>query len=160
MTVVYAYIPNPTRERLLEFVEELERSGVAISHLGKTDPPRKWAGTPKSAIDRISAGTDRTNCTFLEAATNALSMTIELRNDGKWPNSTVSFSCAHREQIDSVNQIVLRTLAPYLCIRGAQGLGKNQVWDVLYQSEDCPELLRRLIRAEGGLPQTRHATNG
>src|SRR5262245_52220952 len=132
MNVVYTYIPTPTRDRLLEFIVQLGRSGVTISRLGERDPPRKWAGTTEDAVGLITTGGGATNYTFLEAAGTSLSMTIELRQDPRWGYSTVSFFCPGGEQLDSVIRIVLRTLSPHLCIRGTAGLGKNQAWDVLH----------------------------
>jgi hypothetical protein len=145
--VVYAYIPIPTSDQISTFLEQLCKSGMMISRLGKNDPPKRWAGTPAEAADFIRSGDNGTNYTFLEAANWLLSMTVVMRQDTRWGYSTLSFDGAEPLRVDTVSRIVLETLSPYLCIQGMAGRGKDQAWEVLHRSTDCPESLRSLVQA-------------
>jgi hypothetical protein len=157
MHLVYAYIPTPTRDQLLDFVVQLSQYGMRISRLGKKDPPRKWKGTAEDAVALICSDGLGTNHTFAEMADMSLSMTIELCNDPRWGYSTISFDCPEQERVESLTRILLAILSPYLCIRGKSGLGKDQAWEILHQAALCPDHLRDFLPVKGNAAQDRES---
>jgi hypothetical protein len=59
--VLYAYIAKPTTTQVSAFLCVLADHGVSLSHLGKRDPPRKFAGSVDEAVSMVFSGTELTD---------------------------------------------------------------------------------------------------
>jgi hypothetical protein len=140
--VSYAYIAKPTVAQIEQLFTALKAQSITITHLGKSDPPRKFIGETDKAVALVFQGTDLTNYTFLRYAPKQLDMDIQIRNDPRWSHSTLSVSCSDATVLEAVYNAVLESLELYLFIRGISGLGKDQPWEVRYVGEKCPADLK------------------
>jgi hypothetical protein len=116
---------------------------VAISHLGKNDPPRRWSGSDESAASQILGAAESPNWTFLRDAKAGLDFTIELQRDSRWEHDTVSLTGVPEERVQQVAHAIARCVPYFVAIVGVVGGGKDQAWKVLCLSPDCPDSLRR-----------------
>lgn len=113
-----------------------------MTHIGKSDPPRKFSGETDEAVSITLRGTDLTNYTFMRDAPKRLDMDIQIHNDPRWLHSTVSASCADVSVLETVQRAVAESMDLFLFIRGTSGLGKDQPWEVLHVGVQCPAELR------------------
>ena len=142
VAVVYAYIGKPDAPQIERLLESLKDHGVTLTHLGKNDPPRKFAGDVQAALSMVLAGKDLTNYTFMRDSGKHLDLSIQIHNDPQWSHSTISASCSEGNGLESVCGAVLASLELCLLIRGTLGFGKEQSWEILHLGENCPEELR------------------
>lgn len=140
--VLYAYIAKPTTAQVGSFLRALQERGVSISHLGKSDPPRKFGGSVEEAISVVDSGTDLTNWTFARDAARRLDVTFEIHHDLRWTHSTVSASCGNRAVLGLVAESAAGAFDSFVTIRGVSGGGKEQPWEVVHITERCPDELR------------------
>ena len=140
--VLYAYIAKPTTPQVVGFLQALEEHGVSVSHLGKSDPPRKFHGSHNEAASLVFAGTDTTNYTFGRDATRKLDFDIQIHHDPQWTHSSVSASSPNAEVLDLVAQSAIATFDAFMIVRGILGGGKQQSWEVVYTGASCPHDLR------------------
>jgi hypothetical protein len=145
--VLYAYICKPTATQVCAFLCGLAQSGITISHLGKSDPPRKFGGTINDAVDLIFSGSDLTNYTFARDSARKLDFDVQIHHDPRWTHSTVSASCPDPAQLGLVADIAKAAFALFIAIRGVSGGDKQQPWDVLCVTEECPKDLRTKFAA-------------
>ena len=138
----YIYSPKLSEPSVRSFFSHLRAIGVVINHLGKSDPPRRWSGADDEAVRQILGGTDLTNWTFLRDADAGLRFSIELHRDTKWEHDTISLS-GPEAKVWEIAEFLAQTMAHYLVIVGLPGGGKNQAWQVISLSSDCPETLKR-----------------
>jgi hypothetical protein len=144
--VLYAYIARPTTTQIGCFLRALKSYGVSISHLGKSDPPRKFGGSIEDAINLVFSSTDLTNCTFMRDASLRLNFDIQIHHDPGWTHSTLSASSIETAVLGTVAEIAATSFVLFIAVRGAIGGGKEQPWEVLRVTEACPiELRERFI---------------
>ncbi|MDX1964679.1 MAG: hypothetical protein SFX18_16130 [Pirellulales bacterium] len=140
--VLYAYIAKPTAARVCSFFRSLQERGVSISHLGKSDPPRKFSGSVEDAVSMVFSGTDLTDSTFSRDEAQRLGLDFEIHHDPRWTHSTVSASCPDTAVLGVVAQSAATAFDLFIAIRGVSGEGKGQPWEVVHVTERCPYELR------------------
>ena len=140
--VIYAYIAKPTESRVGSFLRALQGRGVSISHLGKSDPPRKFGGSVEEAVSMVFTGTDLTNYTFARDAARRLDFDIQIHHDPRWTHSTVSASCPDTAVLAIVTDGAATAFDSFITIRGVSTGGKEQPWEVVHVTESCPHELR------------------
>lgn len=144
--VAYNYFPNPAQEEYVIIVDAIYSSAINISHLGKNDPPKKWAGNKGKFLDVLCQGADLKNYTFVRDNSNKIEFEIMLRNDPIWEFSTISMSGKNPETVKSLILHLAKNTDSFLCIFGQLGLGKDQNWEILIEHEKCPKSLREKIK--------------
>lgn len=146
--VLYAYIARPTPAQVGSFLRALLDRGVSISHLGKSDPPRKFGGSIEEAVSMVFSGTDLTDRTFARDKTQKLDFDIQIHYDPQWTHSTVSASSSDSEALGLIAQCAARAFVAFITVRGVSGGGKEQAWGIINVTESCPDDLRsRFIAA-------------
>jgi hypothetical protein len=140
--VLYAYFAKPTTTQIGIFLRALQKRGVSITHLGKKDPPRKFSGSVEEAISVVFSGTDLTNYTFARDAARKLQFDIQIHHDPRWIHSTISASCPDSTALAPVSESAAVSFASFITVRGISGGGKDQTWEVLHLTEQCPDELR------------------
>ena|SRR5688572_4708027 len=149
-SLLYVYVPLITAPEVRSLLQTLQDSGYSITHLGKKDPPKKWSGTPEEAEAIVLSGTDTTLYSFIRDAQRKLDMTIEIQRDVRWKNSTISVSLPSEEPLRSLGVTIAVRILSFAAILGRSGAGKDQAWQILHLSDDCPpELAARFSK---GLP--------
>ncbi len=145
--LMYAYVVHPTKDALRSLLGAFSSSGFSFTHVGKSDPPKRFSGTQDEALQLILSGTDLTNWTFIRDSHERLHFTIQIRRDPRWSHSTFSASGPSAARLRELATFIEENLVVYAAILGSSGLGKNQEWEILSLSADCPEDLRSQIRA-------------
>lgn len=140
--VLYAYIAKPTTAQVGNFLRALQERGVSISHLGKSDPPRKFGGSVEEAVGIVFSGVDLTDYTFARDAARRLHFDIQIHRDPRWKHSTVSASCADTALLGLVAASAAAAFDLFITVRGLSGGGKQQPWEVVLVTERCPDELR------------------
>jgi len=140
--VLYAYIAKPTTAQVGSFLHALQERGVSISHLGKSDPPRKFGGTVEEAVNMVFSGTGLTDWTFARDAARQLHFDFEINHDPRWTHSTVSASCSDSDALGLIAESAAGAFDSFITIRGVSGGGKGQAWEVVHITERCPDELR------------------
>ncbi len=140
--VLYAYIGKPTTDKVGSFLRALRGRGVTITHLGKSDPPRKFSGSVEEAASMVFSGTDLTDYTFGRDAAHKLHFDIQIHHDPCWTHSTVSASCPDTAALILVAESASATFDSFITVRGVLGGGKEQAWEVVHITERCPDDLR------------------
>jgi hypothetical protein len=138
----YAYIAKPTTAQVSHFLRALADHGISVSHLGKSDPPRKFRGSVDEAVSMVFSGTDLTNWTFARDAARKLDFDFQIHHDPEWTHSTVSASCPDLGVLDLVADSAAGALDLFITIRGVSSGGKGQPWEVVHVTERCPHELR------------------
>ncbi len=140
--VLYAYIAKPTEAQVGSFLRTLQERGISISHLGKSDPPRKFSGSGEEAVSMVFSGTDLTNYTFGRDAAQKLHFDIQIHHAPRWSHSTVSASSPDTDALAIVADVAATAFDSFITIRGVTGGGKEQAWEVVHITERCPDELR------------------
>ena len=140
--VLYAYIAKPTTAQVGSFLRTLQERGVSISHLGKSDPPRKFSGSVEDAVSIVFSGSDLTDSTFARDAARRLGLDFHIHYDPRWTHSTVSASSPETAVLGVVAQSAAAAFDLFIAIRGIPGEGKEQPWEVVHVTERCPDELR------------------
>jgi hypothetical protein len=146
MFVLYIYLPVVSPDELRKLFVTLESLRYRITHLGKKDPPKKWNGSVENAIPEILSGTDLTISTYLRDATARLSISIDIHRDTRWTHSTISCSLPDEAALIAIGNVLARGVRCFAVIQGKSGGGKNQKWNLLSISDDCPESLKEQIK--------------
>ena len=140
--VLYAYIAKPTAAQVGSFLRALLERGVSISHLGKSDPPRKFGGSVDEAVSMVFSGTDLTDWTFARDAARRLDFGFQIHHDPRWTHSTVSASCSDSDALGLFGESAAAAFDSFITIRGVSDGGKEQAWEVVHITERCPDELR------------------
>ena len=140
--VLYAYIAKPTTTQVSSFLRALADRGVVISHLGKNDPPRKFAGSIDQAVSMVFSGRELTDWTFARDAARKLDFDFKIYHDPRWTHSTVSASCSDKAILGVVADSAAKAFDLFITIRGVCSGGKEQAWEVVAVTEKCPDELR------------------
>jgi hypothetical protein len=140
--VIYAYIAKPTKAQVGSFLRALDGHGVSISHLGRSDPPRKFGGSVEEAVSMVFSGTDLTDYTFARDAARRLQFDIQIHHDPRWAHSTVSASCVDTAVLGLVADSAAAAFDSFIIVRGVSGGGKQQPWEVVHVTGRCPDELR------------------
>ena len=140
--VLYAYIAKPTTAQVGSFLRALQGHGVSISHLGKSDPPRKFGGSVDEAVSMVFSGTDLTDSTFARDAAQRLGLDFDIHHDPRWTHSTVSAACPDTAVLGVVAESAAAAFDLLIAIRGVCSGGKEQPWEVVHVTERCPDELR------------------
>jgi len=136
--LLYVYAPLISAPEVHSLLQALQDSGYSITHLGKKDPPKKWSGTLEEAEATVLSGSDTTLYSHIRDANRRLDMTIEIHRDIRWKHSTISVSLPEEEPLRSLGACVAGRIRSFAIILGRSGAGKNQAWQVLRLSDDCP----------------------
>ena len=137
-----SYIAKPTTAQVGSFLRALAGHGVSVSHLGKSDPPRKFRGSLDEAVSMVFSGTDLTNWTFARDAARKLDFDFQIHHDPEWTHSTVSASCPDLSVLDPFADSAAGAFDLFITIRGVSSGGKEQPWEVVHVTERCPHELR------------------
>ena len=138
--VAYLYFAHPSKVQLTNLFSEIERAGLAWSHLGFDDPPKKFVGEVDETINTLCHGPDTTNYAFARIAKGDATLTFCIRKDSEtWPQSSLSVSSTSFELVDQIVGVGLRVFEIYLAIQGRTDRGKNQEWTVIERSNQCPQ---------------------
>jgi hypothetical protein len=140
--VFYAYIAKPTIDQVGSFLRALQERSISITHLGKSDPPRKFGGGVDEAVSMVFNGTDLTNYTFGRDSGRKLQFDFQIHHDPRWTHSTVSASCPDTEVLGLVAESAAAALDLFIAVQGVSGGGKNQPWKIIRVTERCPSELR------------------
>jgi hypothetical protein len=140
--ILYAYIAKPTTTQVSAFLRALADHGVSLSHLGKRDPPRKFAGSVDEAVSMVLSGTDLTEVALSRAAACKLDIDFWINHDRRGKHSTVSASCPDKAVLGLVADSAAGAFDLFITIRGVLGGGKQQAWEVVHVTERCPHELR------------------
>ena len=140
--VLYANVAKPTMTQVSCFLHALAAHGVSISHFGKSDPPRKFAGSVDKAVSMVFSGADLTNWTFGRDLAHRLDFDFQIHDDPRWTHSTVSASCPNMAVLGLVADCAAGAFDLFITIRGVLGGGKEQPWEVVHVTERCPQELR------------------
>ena len=141
----FIYTPHLKEGDIRMCLESLTSIGVTITNLGKNDPPRRWTGDIEAVVTAILSGTDLTNYTFLRDRTARLDFDIQLHRDPRWESDTISFSGVAETRLIEIARKLSESLPCYAAIVGVSGGGKDQDWQILHLSPDCPSELRSKI---------------
>jgi len=137
--VLYAYIVKPTTAQVGNFLRALQGRGVSITHLGKSDPPRKFGGSVEDAVTMFFSGTDLTDYTFARDAARRLQFDIQIHHDPRWTHSTLSASCNDTAVLSLVADSAAHAFDLFITVQGISGGGKEQAWEILQVTDKCPE---------------------
>jgi hypothetical protein len=140
--VLYAYIAKPTTLQVSGFLRALANQGFSISHLGKSDPPRKCKGSIDEAVSMVLSGTDLTDCTFARDVAWKLDLDFWINNHPQGTHSTLSASCPDKAVLGLVADSAVEAFDLFIAIRGVFGGGKEQPWEVVHATDSCPQELR------------------
>jgi hypothetical protein len=140
----YSYIARPETAQVSSFLQALADHGVSISHLDKSDPPRKLRsrGSIDEAVSIVFSGTDTTNWTFARDAARELDFDFQIHHDPRWTHSTVSALCPDLGVLDLVAESASGAFDLFITIRGVSSGGKEQPWEVVHVTMSCPHELR------------------
>jgi hypothetical protein len=145
----FIFTRHLTDEDVRLCLELLSAINVKITHLGKNDPPKRWAGDMEEVLAVILNGTDLTNSTFLRDSTARLHIGIDLYRDPRWDSDTLSFSGVATPRLIDIARKLAEGLPCYAAIVGVSGGGKDQDWHIVHLSPDCPPGLRSKIPNAG-----------
>jgi hypothetical protein len=120
----------------------LASQGFSISHLSKSDPPRKFRGSIDAAVSMVLSGTDLTDCTFARDVAWRLDLDFWINNDPRGTHSTVSASCPDKAVLGLVANTAVEAFDLFIAIRGVLGGGKQQHWVFVHVTDRCPQELR------------------
>src|SRR5262245_22585136 len=140
--VLYAYIAKPTTTQVSGFLRALANQGFSISHLGKSDPPRKFRGSIDDAVSMVLGGTDLTDCTFARSVARRLEFDFHINRHPQGIHSTLSASCPDKAVLGLVADSAAEGFDLFIAIRGILGGGKEQPWEVVHVTDRCPQELR------------------
>ena len=144
--LAYLYIPTPPVETLAEVLGVIISAGISISHFGRSDPPKKFIGNVQTMSQLILEQPEINKYAFMRDKAQGVDLTLELFYDPRWSHSTLSLSGSAQQSILSIATKLTELLNPYLCIQGESGAGKNQVWHVIYERNDCPQELSNVVK--------------
>ncbi|MEO0539001.1 MAG: hypothetical protein AAF215_34755 [Cyanobacteria bacterium P01_A01_bin.123] len=147
MFVLYIYIQHPDEVEIRKLFKLLK--GFEISHLGPTDPPKKFSGDVDEVIYTILECSDLASYTFAKVDEGKIEIDFEFRNkDERWTFSTISMSGKCERTLREIEVAIGRTLKTYMSILGLMDGGKDQKWSILTKAIDCPhDLLSRFSAA-------------
>jgi hypothetical protein len=147
-SILYVYVPVITVAEVRSLLQVLKDSPYSITHLGKNDPPKKWSGAPSEAENIILTGTDETVYSFIRDAKRKFDMTIEIHKDPRWRGSTISASLPEEGSLRILGMNLVAHIKSFAAILGRSG-GKDQAWEILHLSSDCPpELAAKFSKKE------------
>lgn len=138
----YIYTPKLCEDSVRSLVSALRGVGITITHLGKTDPPKRWSGDEDAAVRQILEGTNLTNWTYLRDSRKQLDFSIELHRDAKWEHDTLSLSGPMVEVMEASGSLA-KSIEHYLVVVGLLGAGPSQIWQILSLEKGCPERLKQ-----------------
>ena len=145
--VLYSYIAKPSTTQVGNFLRALSGHGISVSHLGKSDPPRKFHGSIEEATTLVFSGTELTDYTHCRDAARKLHFDIQIHHDPSWTHSTVSASCPDADALSTVAESAAVAFDLFISIRGISGGGKEQPWEIVHVTENCPHDLRSQFAA-------------
>jgi len=144
--VAYNYFPPNEVECIEGIAEAFSTSEIELTHLGKNDPPRKWKGSLDEIMGVLQQGKDMTNYTFAKDIKNKVELDFALGNFPEAITSTLSISGKDRERVERVCLHFAKYINSYLCISGRLGLGAQQSWSYLMQSNNCPASILEQVK--------------
>ena len=138
MHVAFIYSPSLDSATIEAFLAAMHSKGAAISHLGKSDPPKKWTSSLQDAVAVIANGPDLTNTTFVRSSDKNIGITIHLHRDERWTHDTIAIDGPDECSLRDLASTIGNAIGAYLVITGAAGSGKNQDWNTVSRRPDCP----------------------
>ena len=149
--VLYIYVPSIDHSKVIVFLSQFEKAGFTLTHLSKRDNPKRWAGDNISAAQMIMGGSDSTNWSFFRDRNHKIDGDIQIHNDPRWTEDTISLSSPDQDSLRSLAKSVAKVLQHYVIFDGTIGKGKNQTWHIISMSADCPSEIKEKIKiAEPG----------
>ena len=143
--VAYNYFKPNSRDHIDGIRQALGSSELELTHLGKSDPPKKWSGSVPEATEIIWKGSDMTNYTFARDTKNQIELDFALGNSTEAIVSSISVNGPDRKLVEDICLNFARQLDSFLCISGELGLGPQQSWSYLMQSKNCPPAILRQV---------------
>lgn len=141
--VAYIYFKTPDKESTIDLFKNVINSGFNVSHFGRNDPPKKWNKNIESMNNELFKVESEVNkwC-FLRDKSKKLEMTIHLTFDGRWTFSDISMSGKDNSNLKEFAARLAHEINAFLCIQGISEKGKDQVWNLLYEDQSCPEEIK------------------
>jgi len=137
MYVLYTYIQHPNEIEIRELFNQLR--DLEISHLGHNDPPKKFSGDVDEIIWSILEGSDLTSYTFARIDEGKIGLALEFRNnDDRWAFSTISMSGKCESTLRGIEVAIRGTLRTYMSVLGVLESDKDQEWEILTKTANCP----------------------
>jgi hypothetical protein len=136
--VAYNYFPPNKDEYVRGIVKAIYVSEIQLTHLGKSDPPRKWSGNSEEVYALLTRGNDKTNYTFAKDSKSKIEIDFSLGNFPEAVTSVISISGKNKELVELLCLHFAKHVNSFLCISGQLGLGPGQQWSYLMQSSNCP----------------------
>ena len=131
------YFPTPNRDGSREIVEFLE-SYSELTHLGKSDPPKKSKYSIEIFMNLYDSITENNKWLFARMR-NGFDVSLTFYTDPRWDFSSLSFTAIDDDNVDNfIIKFTSRFESTYLSICGKIDGGKNQNWRILYRSSSCP----------------------
>lgn len=142
-TVAYIYFNSPEKDSVIDLFKEIIKSGVNVTHFGRNDPPKKWNATPDEMNNELFKEEAETNkwC-FLKDQKQKIEMTIHITYADNWSFSDIDISGKNKENTINIASHLAESINSYLCIQGSLGKGKDQKWNILYESKTCPKNIK------------------
>ncbi len=145
----FIYTPWLKEPEINKFLHVLESIGIKITHLGKTDPPKKWVENTVSVLSMIFSGSDTLNYTHFRDSKQQLYFSIHLHLDQSWSCDYISFSSKADKLLIEIIEKTIASIECYAAIIGVSGGGKHQDWQIIYLNPDCPDTIRnKIIKSE------------
>ena len=145
-TVAYIYFRTPEEANLVKLCEDISLSGLSLTHFGFRDPPKKRLVAPLEMAREILSQPELNKWVFLKDGTKKICITLEIKFDTKWPHSTISMSGECKDTIVCIVRKLSEKTYAFLSFYGVLGGGKDQHWNLIYESEYCPENIKNRVR--------------
>ena len=144
--VAYICFKTPAYSEVAALLKAIENAGVAFTHFGKKDPPSRNEKTPSQMAEDILQIKESNKWVFFRDSSLALEGTLMLAFDKRWTHSDLSFSLLDTfENLEKLKAIAVGINA-YVCFAGNEGLGKDQLFELLHKAADCPSEILENIR--------------
>ena len=137
MFVLYIYTKHPDEIEIRKLFNLLE--GFVISHLGPTDPPKQFSGDTDDVVRSILDSRKLTSYTFARIDKGKIELDFQFRNnDDRWTFSTISMSGKCEKDLREIEIAIRETLKTYIAVLGLLDGSKDQEWNILIKTADCP----------------------
>jgi hypothetical protein len=143
--VAYIYFKTPSTEKIEDLFTCICSAGVNVTNFGVNDPPPKRVTIPAEMAMELIKQPESNKYAFLKDKNLKLEIDVQINYDPRWTFSTISMSSPNEHEIRRIAKYISCSINAYLSIKGVLGAGKDQLWDAIYENEDCPVELKSKI---------------
>ena len=144
--VAYIYFKTPRKEEVSLLFQSIISLGLKITHFGVRDPPKRVSLGFVEMATALLKQPEINKIAFIKDSSQNLSLDFQLNYDSRWNYSTISISCLNEAIVHNIAKNISKKIDAFLCIEGLLGSGKNQTWEVVYESSDCPNNIKEDIK--------------